>query len=128
MGLGRGLDGVGMSLAALGGGFGKGVGPGDGMAQYDPNAPHNVNRGSAARIPTKHYDTLIPGQQGDKGEAYSIQVLGAPDKSGKSQVPYYRVYSDYSKAAEHALDREEVPGPYRSRVKDYFESLKPESK
>jgi hypothetical protein len=126
MGLGRGLNGVALALASLQNQ--GGVGPDLGSHRYDPNAPHQVHHGAATRIPTKHYDTLIPGQQGDKGEAYSIQVLGAPDKSGKSQVPYYRVYSDYSKAAEHALDREEVPGPYRDRVKDYFESLKPESK
>lgn len=125
MGLGRGLNGVALSLAAL---QGKGVGPGDGLARYDPNAAHNVNRQAATRIPTQHYDTRIPGQQGEQGEAYGIQVLGAPDQKGRGQVPYYRVYSDYSKAAERALDREDVPGPYRDRVKTYFESLKPESK
>jgi hypothetical protein len=98
------------------------------MAQYNPNAPHNVNRGAPTRIPTQHYDTRIPGQQGEKGESYSIQVLGAPDQPGKAKVPYYQVYSDYRKAAEHALDREDVPGPYRQRVRTYFESLKPESR
>ena len=119
---------MGLSLAALQSGSSrKGVGPGDGMARWDANV-YGVNREAATRIPTQHYDTQIPGQTGNKGESYSIQVLGAPDKSGKSQVPYYRVYSDYSKAAEHALDREEVPGPYKDRVKTYFESLKPESK
>ena len=111
------------------GGLGPGIGPGNGLAKYFPNMPHNVYRGASTRIPTQHYDTFIPGQQGSKGETYSsIQVLGAPDKPGKAQVPYYRVYSDYSKAAENALNREEVPGPYKERVKSYFESLKPASR
>ena len=98
------------------------------MAQYDQKAAHQVNRGSPTRISTRHYNTRIPGQQGEQGESYSIQVLGEPDRPGKAKVPYYQVYSNYSKAAEHALDREEVPSPYRQRVKNYFESLKPESK
>jgi hypothetical protein len=97
---------------------------------YDPNASHNVNAGPATRIPTRHYDTRIPGQPGEEGDAYSlpVQVLGAPDEAGDAKVPYYQVYSDYSKAAEDALGREDVPGPYRDRVKSYFESLAPKPK
>jgi len=124
LGLGQAL--VGLRLA-MGGLSGRGVGPDIGLGRYSPNVPHNVNRGAPTRIATKHYDARIPAKQGEKGEAYSIQVLGAPDQPGKSKVPYYKVYSDYRKVAEHALDREDVPGPYRKRVKTYFESLKPES-
>jgi len=129
LGLGLGLGACDGAIAGLGlclgSGRGRGIGPGDGMAQHDPNAPHDVNRGTPTRIPTQHYSTRIPGQEGDKGEAYSIQVLGEPDKPGKSRVPYYQVYSDYSKAAEHALDREDIPAAHRQRVKTYFESLRP---
>jgi hypothetical protein len=105
-----------------------GVGPGNGMAKYMPGMPRIVPRGAVTRIPAKHYDTRVSGRPGDKGDAYSLQILGAPDKRDKARVPYYRVYSDYAKAAENALSREDVPGPYRERVKTYFESLKPESK
>jgi len=127
MGLNAAQQGLGQCMSS-GNGRGKGVGPGNGLAQYDPNAPSDINRGAATRIPAQHYDTRITGQVGDKGEAYSIQILGEPDKPGKAQVPYYKVYSDYSKIAENALDREEVPAQHRARVKDYFESLKPEQK
>jgi hypothetical protein len=107
---------------------GKGTGPGDGMSRYDPNNPSNINRDPPSRIKAQFYDTKIPGKVGDQGESFSLQVLGEPDKTGKAQVPYYKVYSDYSKAAEHALNREEVPPAYKGRVKDYFDSLKPEGK
>jgi hypothetical protein len=128
MGLGK-CPGAGMALngmAACRGGLqsGKGgVGPGDGMSQYDPNRPHDVNRQAPSRIPTQHYNTRIPGQQGDQGESYSIEIMGAPDKAGNARVPYYEVYPDYRRAAEDALSREDVPGPYRDRVKTYFDSL-----
>lgn len=110
--------------------MGPGIGPDTGGHRYDPNAAHNVNVGAPTRIPTKHYDTRIPGRVGEAGDAYSLpmQVLGAPDAPGDAKVPYYRVYSDYSKAAEDALGRDEVPGPYRDRVKTYFESLNPGGK
>ncbi|NIM06892.1 MAG: hypothetical protein GTO55_10100 [Armatimonadetes bacterium] len=113
--------------ACAGGLSGRGVGPGDGRAKYDPGAAHNVNRGEPARIPTQHYPTRIPGQTGEKGISHSIQILGQPDQPGEAQVPYYEVYSDYSKVAENALEREEVPASHRERVKTYFESLKPDS-
>jgi hypothetical protein len=107
---------------------GRGVGPGNGNAIYDPNAAHQVNQGAPTRIPAKHYDTKITGQQGDTGESYSVEILGEPDQPGKARVPYYQVYSGYEKTAENALDREEVPAPYREKVKDYFTSLKPGDK
>ena len=102
---------------------GQGVGPDQGTSRYDPSSPHRVNAGAPSRVPTQHYDTRIPGQLGERGEAYSLQVLGEPDKPGQAQVPYYQVYSDYSKAAEDAVNREEIPAPFRERVKTYFESL-----
>jgi len=125
LGLGQARAGLGLCMGGL---QGAGVGPDMGGHKYDPNAPHNVNTGPSTRIPAKHYDTRIPGQFGETGEAYSIQILGPPDKPGKATVPYYEVYSDYSKAAEHALTREDVPGAYRDRVKTYFESLNPKPK
>ncbi len=40
-----------------------------------------------------------------------------------SRVPYYEVMGEYSRAAEEALSREEVPPAYRSTIRDYFEAL-----
>jgi len=125
--LGLGLGGRCAGLSALAGlGY---IGPDQGTGVYR-NLPHNIYRGPATRIATKHYDTQIPGQIGPRGGAYSSseQTLGAPDATSKSQVPYYQVYSGYARAAESALDREEVPGPYRERVRTYFQSLQPESR
>lgn len=51
------------------------------------------------------------------------ETKGAPDTTAPTAVPYTKVYSNYSKAAEKALDKEQVPPAYRARVKDYFSSL-----
>lgn len=131
LGLGGGGGfGAGFGLAGGMGGQGSGPGtaPGDGMSHYNPALTGQVHQGPASRIQTQHYDTRIQGRLGDKGEISSMQVMGAPDQPGQTQVPYYEVYSHYSKAAESALEREEVPAPYRQRVKSYFDSLRPESK
>jgi len=48
---------------------------------------------------------------------------GAPTRVDPSRVPYYEVITDYSKAAEEALSREEVPPTYRTTVRDYFDAL-----
>jgi hypothetical protein len=63
---------------------------------------------------------------GKDGEATAVEIKGAPDQASPSSVPYYEVYSDYRKAAEKAMTREDVPPAYRKRVRDYYDSLKEE--
>ncbi|MFB3880306.1 MAG: hypothetical protein ACE149_03535 [Armatimonadota bacterium] len=53
----------------------------------------------------------------------STTEKGAPAVGGASRVPYYEVLSDYSKTAEEALSKEEVPAAYRSTVRAYFRAL-----
>ncbi len=48
---------------------------------------------------------------------------GAPVRITESRVPYYEVISDYSRSAEEALNREEVPAAYRTTVRAYFSAL-----
>jgi hypothetical protein len=48
---------------------------------------------------------------------------GAPTKVTQSRVPYYEVIGEYSKAAEDAMSREEVPPAYRGTVRAYFRAL-----
>ena len=40
-----------------------------------------------------------------------------------SEVPYYEVIGEYSRAAEEALAKEEVPPLYRKTVREYFDAL-----
>jgi len=55
----------------------------------------------------------------------SIDTHGVPGQSDRTHVPYYEVYTDYRKSAEHAMDSEQIPPGARQRVKDYFEALDP---
>jgi len=58
-----------------------------------------------------------------QGPMLSTTEKGAPPLGGPSRVPYYEVISDYSKTAEEALAKEEVPPAYRGTVRDYFRAL-----
>ena len=60
---------------------------------------------------------------GPQGRMMAITEKGAPVKVTESRVPYYEVIADYSKAAEEALSREEVPPTYRTTVRNYFSAL-----
>ena len=57
------------------------------------------------------------------GEMAATTERGAPTTGSDSRVPYYEVITDYSKAAEEALSREEVPPAYRPTVREYFKAL-----
>jgi polyhydroxyalkanoate synthesis regulator phasin len=61
---------------------------------------------------------LRPGAQME-----ALEERSAPDKVSASKVPYYEVVGDYSRAAEEALSREEVPPADRAAVRKYFEAL-----
>lgn len=69
--------------------------------------------------------TKLPGQVAEEGLTVSVPTQGAPEGSPPSSVPYYQVYEEYHRAAESALQREEVPPAYREQVRGYFESLQP---
>jgi hypothetical protein len=73
----------------------------------------------------------VRAQINPQGRMMSTTEKGAPSTVNSSRVPYYEVISDYSKTAEEALSKEEVPAAYRSTVRAYFRALQsgqPESK
>jgi hypothetical protein len=88
---------------------------------------NNAYKEVKGKVPTgkSGYVTKAASKVGSEGMIFSGgETIGAPDKKGASSVPYYEVSSDYKKAAEKALSKEDVPPAYRKPVKDYFESLK----
>jgi hypothetical protein len=106
-----------------GGGSGRGIGPDSGsQQQVAPNA-----EGASLYAPRENPMDATPEQvrTGVRpgGEAHATPTRGAPDRVDPSRVPYYEVIGDYSRAAEDALEREEVPPAYRGTVREYFESL-----
>jgi hypothetical protein len=65
----------------------------------------------------------VRAQINPQGPMLATTEKGAPPPGGASRVPYYEVISDYSKTAEEALAKEEVPPAYRGTVRDYFRAL-----
>ncbi len=87
-----------------------------------PNAPPTMlfaprqsdNPGDLARVRA---------QISPQGPMLTTTEKGAPTKVTESRVPYYEVIGEYSKAAEDAMSREEVPPAYRGTVRAYFRAL-----
>jgi chemotaxis protein histidine kinase CheA len=103
-----------------------GIGPGDSQGKLTPGTP-----GASLYAPrdtkTDGSYAKLPGQIKPGGQMLTTTEQGAPEKSGNSQVPYYEVIGEYSKAAEEALSKEDVPAGYRGTVREYFQSLEGES-
>jgi len=72
----------------------------------------------------KFEDRVISSQRGDKGPETYVEVLGPSKPSGKSSVPYQKVLPKYEKSAESALKKSDIPPSERTRVREYFDSLR----
>lgn len=105
--------------------FGAGVGtPATGpknqrleyRAQQDENTARLQGRGGKP--------THIPGVATGPGEMPAFVTRGAPDVV-PSGAPSREVYLQYRRAAETALQRENVPPEYRQPVRRYFDSIQP---
>jgi hypothetical protein len=102
------------------------------MAGFGPsgNAPgsgfgaDNRNTGPHGKIQPVKNITKTPAMVGKSGMIFPAgETKGAPDAKAAATVPYTDVLPSYSKAAEKALSREKVPPAYKTRVKEYFNSL-----
>jgi hypothetical protein len=116
-------DGLAGCRGRCAGGRPGGIGPDDGSQQQVPSgAP-------AAGL----YDPRATATDGDaervrafvrpQGEMMSVMEKSAPVVISGSKVPYYEVIGEYSKTAEEALEKEDVPPTYRGAVRDYFDAL-----
>lgn len=97
------------------GGRGAGYGGGE-------NKPENIQRTLGAAKPT----TKIKGKKTETANTgKTIRYKGEPERSAKSSIPYYAVTPQQRQAMENAVNKENIPAPYRRQVKDYFERIKP---
>lgn len=103
-------------------GYCMGIGPDDGSHKLIPGLS-GAGLYTPRETKTDGSYTKLPGQFQPGGPMITTREQGAPDQSGNSQVPYYEVIGEYSKAAEEALSKEEVPAGYRGTVREYFQSL-----
>lgn len=105
----------------------SGNGSGSGGALGGPG------RGAGGKIPPvgaptpgKKIDTLIPGQKG-KGEQLLIPFRGGPDRADP-KAAWYETYPNARRAAEDALNKEQIPPGHQQQVKEYFEAIQPQGK
>ncbi len=61
----------------------------------------------------------------DAGDTPAIEGEFAENLPGEVTVPYNQVFSDYSNAANRALESDYIPLGLRDVVRDYFSSLEP---
>jgi len=78
----------------------------------------------SALLHVKFQDRQITSQLGNKGSETYTEVLGPSAPAGRSGVPYQAVLPKYEKSAEAALDKGNVPPQMRTKVRDYFDSLR----
>ena len=91
---------------------------GQGQGQYDPvYAPQRIDGQSAndQQVQLSGDASQSPVQEGDFSQ----------NPNGNVNVPYDQVFSDYSDAANRALESDYIPLGLRDVVRDYFSSLEP---
>lgn len=102
---------------------GLGVGPDQGTRQGIPPGTEGASLYAPRQTPVAATPEGTRAAVRPEGEMYTAPTRGAPDQTGPSRVPYYEVVGEYSRAAEEALEREEIPAAYRGTVREYFEAL-----
>ena len=74
-------------------------------------------KGNPIFAPTER-DSTRPGME------MTFEIKAPTFKGTKTSVAYQNVLPSYSKKAESAINRNEIPKEHQQRVKRYFESLK----
>ena len=74
-------------------------------------------KGNPLFAPTER-DNSRPGME------MTFEIKAPTFKGTKTSVPYKNVLPSYTKKAESALNKNEIPKEHQQRVKRYFESLK----
>lgn len=83
-----------------------------------------IKSDKSSLLHVKFADRQISSQIGPKGPESYTEVIGPSTPTGKSSVPYQSVLPQYEKSAESALNKGDVPPQMRTKVRDYFDSLR----
>jgi cell fate (sporulation/competence/biofilm development) regulator YmcA (YheA/YmcA/DUF963 family) len=75
-------------------------------------------------LKVKFEDRIVTSQIGNKGPETYTEVIGPSTPGGRSGVPYQNVLPKYRKAAESALNKEDIPPRLRGKVRNYFDALR----
>ena len=109
----------------LGLGIGSSAGPGPDNDVMIADTGHvnlqkpeqGKGKGNPLFAPTER-DNSRPGME------MTFEIKAPTFKGTKTSVPYKNVLPSYTKKAESALNKNEIPKEHQQRVKRYFESLK----
>jgi hypothetical protein len=109
----------------MGGGQGENGGGGQGQPGHGWGVGHDEHvQGVAHSIKSGTEDTQVAGQDTGQGGSRSEVIQGAAER-GFASKGYTKVYREYHTVAEEALNKDEIPGGYRSYVRRYFELIRP---
>jgi len=112
----RGGSGGSGGAGGSGGDAKKGPGWGTGHDEHVQGQAHSIKSGTE--------DTQVAGQDTGQGSSRSEVIQGAAER-GFTSRGYQKVYREYHTVAEEALNKDEIPGGYRSYVRRYFELIRP---
>ncbi len=129
------------AAAAMAAAFGMGDQPGEpgmnmGGQQHGPGAPGNVHShwygktaelnisDTSSLLHVKFQDRVITSQQGKNGDETYTETLGPSQITNGSGIPYQSVLPKYERTAESAMNKSDIPASERTRVRDYFDSLR----
>ncbi|HEX5323165.1 MAG TPA: hypothetical protein VFW40_05210 [Capsulimonadaceae bacterium] len=87
-------------------------------------AGHLARSDKSSLLKVKFQDRQITSQIGSHGPSTYTEYMGPAQMGDKSSVPYEAVLPTYRKMAESALAKNDIPARERTRVKDYFDSLR----
>jgi chemotaxis protein histidine kinase CheA len=91
---------------------------GEGLSEYEPiYAPQAIGDQTG--------ESLDISGSGEPGDIVTNEGNLAESPEGESTVGYDQVFSDYSNAANEAMERDHIPLSLRDVVRDYFTSLEP---
>jgi hypothetical protein len=68
-------------------------------------------------------DRFIPGKLGQGPIMGTVDIMGEPRERERAFVPYSQVLPSYRRAAEEALEKENIPLEYRTFIREYFDNL-----
>jgi PKD repeat protein len=121
-------DGSGGGGSGGGGPDERGLEPGKGGTPPPEGPPGKLFGDTPERPPVEFEDQTVKGRPSGEGmveKEKNVYTGEQPSGAGGTPKTYGSVYGDYRRAAEDAMNREQVPPLLRDYVKRYFDRIRP---
>lgn len=96
--------------------------PGSGGGMGNAGIGRGGRAGPQQPLPGVKKERLVKGALDPRGQRLSRSYMGTPDPT-RDRAAYYSIVPDKVRAAESALNREDIPAGYKKTVRDYFDSI-----